>query len=123
MAGNLWGKTTYPSEVEAEVQPIAIAAIACGLVMVAGVSATLVRTRHDASERRRTGVNRWQFNGSVPLAGAGIALGVISRDGGQTAVTHDVLFAVTSLLLLGAVLCALAGAIAATRGRSDGTRA
>lgn len=104
-------------------QPIAIAAITCGLVMVVGVSATLFRTRHGDSGRRRTGVNRWQFSGSVPLAGAGIALGAISRDGGQTAVTHDVLFAVTSLLLLGAVLCALVGAVAATRGRPDGSRA
>lgn len=97
-------------------QPVAIAAIVVGVSMVIGVSATLVVARRGGwGNGART--NRWQVHGSVPLAGAGLAFGVISREGGQTPATHDALFAVTTALLLGAVLCALAGAATATRGR------
>ncbi len=103
-------------------QPIAIGAVALGIVMIAGVSATLVLTRHRTSPGSR-GVNRWHLHGSIPLAGAGLTLGVISRGGGQTPATYNVLFGVTSVLLLGAFLCAVAGATSATWGRPGSNRA
>jgi hypothetical protein len=46
---------------------------------------------------------------------AGLALGIIARTGsGQTSATHETMFAVTTVLLLGALACALVGAVAAT---------
>jgi len=101
-------------------QALAIVAIAAGVVMLAGVSVTLVR------ERRRAGhgsAGRWNRHGSVPLAAAGLALGAIARAGsGQTSVTHVVMFTVTTVLLGGALLCAVAAATtaAAAGRRPDG---
>ncbi len=104
-------------------QPLAIIAIALGVVMVAGVLVTLTRVRRGPM-RGAAGSNSWNRHGSVPLAGAGLALGVVSRIGsGQTSATREVMFAVTTVLLLGALLCALAGAVAATRRRPDSNRA
>jgi ABC-type tungstate transport system substrate-binding protein len=97
-------------------QPMAISAIAVGVVMLIGVSATLVLTRR-AMRPRRGSVSRWQLHGSMPLAGAGLALAVISRSSGQSPATHDITFAVATVLLLAALLCALAGAAAAFRAR------
>jgi len=46
---------------------------------------------------------------------AGLALGIIARTGsGQTSATNETMFAVTTVLLFGALACALAGAVAAT---------
>ncbi len=104
-------------------QPLAIAAIALGVVMVAGVLVTLIRVRRGPM-RDAAGFSSWNRHGSVPLAGAGLALGVVARIGtGQTSATHEIMFAVTTVLLLGALLCALAGAVAATRRRPDSNRA
>lgn len=63
-------------------------------------------------------LNRWNRHGSLPLAGAGIVIGVISRGGGQSPVTHDVVYAVAAALLLAALLCALVGAAVASTARS-----
>jgi 4-amino-4-deoxy-L-arabinose transferase-like glycosyltransferase len=95
-------------------QPLAIGALTVGAIMVIGVSVTLVLTRH-ALKPRPAGINRWQLHGTVPLAAAGLALGAISRGSGQSPATHDVVFATATGLLLGALLCALAGAITQTR--------
>jgi hypothetical protein len=104
-------------------QPLAIAAVALGVVMLVGVSVTLIQAR------RRGGVSsagHWNRHGSAPLAVAGLALGVIARaGGGQTSTTHVVMFTVTTVLLVGALLCALAGAAfaTATGRRPDGNQA
>jgi hypothetical protein len=92
----------------------AAAALASGIVMVLGVSVTLFLKR-----RAQPGgaVNRWHRHGTIPLVAAALALGVISRSGVQSPATHDILFAEVTTLLLAALLCALAGATAATRQR------
>jgi hypothetical protein len=95
-------------------QPLAIAALISGVVMILGVAATLSRTRHDVKPHRFT-INRWIRNGSIPLAAGGLALGMISRANGQLPTTHDILYAVATALFLAALLCALIGAIAASR--------
>jgi len=100
-------------------QPLAIFALVAGAMMVAGVTATLILTRRQARPRRGV-ANRWHRHGSIPLAAAGLALGVVSRGGGQSAATHDVVYAETVALLLAALLCALAGARVATRGQQGG---
>jgi hypothetical protein len=94
-------------------QPLAIAALSSGIVMILGVAATLIRTRHDIKPHRFT-INRWIRNGSIPLAAGGLALGVISRTSGQLPTTYDILYAVATTLLLAALLCALIGAAAAS---------
>jgi hypothetical protein len=100
-------------------QPLAIAAVTSGAVMLIGVAGTLIWAR-----RRAAGLNSWHRHGTIPLVAAGLALGVVSRVGtGQTSATHDIVFAVTTVLLLGALLCALAGAAAATRHRPSSDRA
>jgi hypothetical protein len=92
-------------------QPLAIIAIVAGVIMIIGVSVTLIRVRRGAA-------GRWNRHGTVPLAAAGLALGAIARTGGgQTSATHIVMFTVTTVLLLGALLCALAGAVYAGRRR------
>ena len=107
---------------ESQVQPLAMWAIAFGVVMVVGVAVTLVRTR-----RHRTtgpaGMNRWQRHGTIPLAAAGLALGVISRGSGQSPATHGIIYAETIALLLAGLLCALVGATVATRQRPGVDRA
>ncbi len=102
---------------ERQVQPLAIFAIASGAVMVIGVSVTLVLTRRDI-RHRSAAINRWHRHGSIPLAGAGLALGVISRSGGQSPATHGIIYAETITLLLAALVYALVGAAVATRQRT-----
>jgi hypothetical protein len=99
---------------ESQVQPLAMWAVASGVVLVIGVSATLVLTRRDLRPGP-AGINRWQRHGSIPLAGAGLALGAISRGSGQSRATHGIIYAETITLLLAGLLCALVGAAAATR--------
>jgi hypothetical protein len=98
-------------------QPVALVALVSGLVLVAGVVVTLAR-RGVAPGRDVAG--RWRRHGSIPLAGAGLALAVISRGGGQSAGTHEVLYAEAIALLLGAAACAIVGAVNATRRRAGG---
>jgi hypothetical protein len=47
-----------------------------------------------------------------------VVIGVISRGGGQSPVTHDVVYVVAAALLLAALLCALVGAAVASMARS-----
>jgi hypothetical protein len=101
-------------------QPVAIFALASGLVLVAGVVVAL--TRRDAGSRR-DGAGPWHRHASVPLALAGLVLAVISRSGGQSAATHEVLYAESVALLLGAAGCAMVGAANATRRRPGGNGA
>jgi hypothetical protein len=103
-------------------QPLAIVALLSGVVMILGVAVTLILTRHDIEPRRVT-LNRWIRNGSIPLAGAGLALGVISRASGQSPTTHDTLYAIATTLFAAALLCALIGATAASRPRHSSGRA
>lgn len=95
-------------------QPLAIYALASGAVMILGASVTLLRTRHHARPRR-TAISRWHVHGSIPLAAAAVAIGAISLSGGQSPVTHTVIYLVTATLLLAAAVCALAGATVASR--------
>ncbi len=94
-------------------QPLTICAIASGVVMVLGVSVTLIRTRR-AAPPHPAGINRWHRYGSIPLAAAGLAEGVIARSGPSGA-PHEILYVVSVALLTAALLCATAGAVAATR--------
>lgn len=98
-------------------QPLAIYALITGAVMILGVAVTLIMTRH-AAEPRRAAVNRWNMHGSFPLAAAGVVIGVISRSGGQSPATHDVVYVVAATLLLAALLCALVGAARASMASS-----
>jgi hypothetical protein len=100
-------------------QPLAIGALASGAVMVIGVVVTLIRTRREARVQH-AGRNRWNRHGSVPLAAAGVAVGVISRASGQSPATHDVVFAVAAALLLAALVCALVGATVASMAARSG---
>jgi hypothetical protein len=102
-------------------QPLAVAGLISGVVMILGVTVTLIRTRHELKSHR-VAINRWTLHGSIPLAAAGLALGVISKSGGQSPVTHDVLSGVATTLFLAALLLAVVGAAAAHtgRGRSSG---
>ncbi|MGH3154444.1 MAG: hypothetical protein ACRDOB_27485 [Streptosporangiaceae bacterium] len=95
-------------------QPLAVVALTVGLLMIIGVAATLIRTRH-ASRPHPARVNRLQRHGTIPLAGAGLALAVVSRSGGQSPATASITFAVALAVLLAALLCALVGAAAAMR--------
>jgi hypothetical protein len=88
-----------------------------GAVVVLGVVVTLFVTRRDTKPGRVT-VNRWNRHGSLPLVGAGVVIGVISRGGGQSPVTHEVVYVVAAALLLAALLCALVGAAVASLARS-----
>jgi hypothetical protein len=101
---------------EPQMQPLAMYALASGVVMILGVSATLIWTRRHAHPSSAA-VNRWQRHGTVPLAAAGLAIGVISRSSGQSPATHDVVYTEAITLLLTALLCALIGAVVATRRR------
>jgi hypothetical protein len=107
---------------ESQVQPLALWAIAFGVVMVIGVSVTLVRTRRHLKPGP-AGMNRWQRHGTIPLAAAGLGLGVISRGSGQSPATHGIIYAETIALLLAGLLCALVGAAVATRQRPGVDRA
>jgi len=95
-------------------QPLAVSAVALVVIMLAGVSVTLIWAR------RRTqplpgGMNRWQLHGCIPLGLSGLVLGAISRGSGQTPATHQVLFVSATVLLLGGLLCGLAGVVSGTR--------
>jgi hypothetical protein len=103
-------------------QPLAMYAIVLSVVVVVGVSAALALTRR-GGRRRPTRINRWHLHGSIPFAGAALAFGAISRSSCQTPATHSVLVVLTDTMLLGAFLCALYRAIAATRQRPSGNRA
>jgi hypothetical protein len=98
-------------------QPLAIGVLVSGGLVVLGVVVTLFLTRRDTKPGGMT-VNRWNRHGSLPLAGAGVVIGVISRGGGQSPVTHDVVYTVAAALLLCALLCALVGATVASMARS-----
>jgi hypothetical protein len=101
-------------------QPLAVAALISGVVMILGVTVTLIRTRHEIKSHR-IAVNRWTLRGSIPLAGAGLVLGVISKSGGQSPATHGVLYGVATTLFLAALLLALAGAAAVHSGHGRST--
>ena len=98
-------------------QPLAIGVLVSGAVVVLGVVVTLFVTRRDTKPGRVT-VNRWNRHGSLPLVGAGVVIAVISRGGGQSPVTHEVVYVVAAALLLAALLCALVGAAVASLARS-----
>jgi hypothetical protein len=95
-------------------QPLALWALTCGVIVTMGVSVTLVLTRR-AIRPHPLGANRWQSHASIPLGAAGLVLGVISRNPGQSAATHDVIVATAGALVLGALACAAAGGITAMR--------
>jgi peptidoglycan/LPS O-acetylase OafA/YrhL len=101
-------------------QPLAMFALASGLLLVAAVVAALARRDRRS---RRSGVGAWHRHGSIPLAAAGLALAVVSRGSGQSAATHDVLYGEAVALLVAAVGCAIVGAADATRRRAGGNAA
>ena len=82
---------------------------------VLGVSITLTLSSGQGVRHLRTGTDCWQVHGSIPLAGAGLTLGVISRISEPTPATHDIVSAVTVALLLAALVCALIGTGTAIR--------
>jgi hypothetical protein len=98
-------------------QPLAIVVLVCGALMVLGVVVTLILTRRGIKPHRLT-IKHWNRHGSLPLAAAGVVIGIISRDGGQSQTTHDVVYAVAAALLLAALLCAVVGAAVASAARS-----
>lgn len=95
-------------------QPLAVSALATTAVMMVGVVGTLFLTRKNRS-RGLSLAGRWNRHGSVPLAGAGLVLAVISRASGQAPATRDIIYATATTLLIGALLCAVTGAVATTR--------
>jgi hypothetical protein len=102
---------------EIQMQPLAIGALVSGAAIVLGVAIRLILTRR-ATKPHAVAVNRWNLHGSLPLAVGGVAIGVITRGGGQSPATHEVVYAVAATLLLAALLCALVGAAVATMARS-----
>lgn len=86
------------------------------LLVIIGASLALIMTRHDPRPRR------WLRLGSVSLASAGLAFGVVSRSGGQAPATRDVFSLLTITMLVAALLCAVAGAAAATRDQGPARR-
>jgi hypothetical protein len=95
-------------------QPLAVWALSCGIIMIIGVPVTLVLTWR-AIRPHPLGANRWQLHGSIPLGAAGLVLGAISRGSGQSPATHDVIVATGGTLLLGALLCSAAGGVTERR--------
>ena len=102
-------------------QPLAIGALAVGALMVIGVVVMLIRTRRE-DRTHRGGMNRWNRHGSLPLAVAGVAIGALSHEAGQSSATHAVVFAVAAALLLAALVCALVGAVVASVAARSGLR-
>jgi hypothetical protein len=102
--------------------PIVIAVVALGVAMAMGIPATLAIARR-SGRSVQAAVRRWHLQGSVPLAAAGLVLGVVSRQAGQSPVTYDVTYVVAGTLLFAAFLLALAGASAVTRSRQQGDEA
>ena len=70
------------------------------------------RNPHRARRRNRFCTR----SGTAPTPG--VVIGVISRGGGQSPVTHEVVYVVAAALLLAALLCALVGAAVASLARS-----
>jgi hypothetical protein len=99
---------------ELAMQPLAIGALAATAVMIIGVVSTLFLTGKNRT-RGLIPIGRWHRHGSVPLAGAGLALAVLSRGSGQIQSTRDIVYAAAITLLIGALLCAVTGAVATTR--------
>jgi hypothetical protein len=99
---------------ELTMQPLAISALATTAVLIVGVVSTLFLTRKKGT-RGLLLAGRWHRHGSVPLAGAGLVLAVISRASGQVPATRDIVYAAAATLLIGALLCAVTGAVATTR--------
>lgn len=99
-------------------QPLAVSALATTAVMIVGVVGTLFLTRKNRT-RGLSPAGRWHRHGSVPLAGAGLALAVISRASGQAPATRDIVYAAATTLLIGALLFAVTGAVATTRQQRD----
>jgi hypothetical protein len=95
-------------------QPLAISALATTIVMLIGVAITLILTRKNGA-RGRSATGRWHRHGSIPLAGAGLALAVISRANGQIPATRDIVYSAATTLLIAALACAVTGAMATTR--------
>ena|ERR1700683_1790734 len=95
-------------------QPLAIYVLASGVAMILGVSATLAIARRDV-RHRPSAINRWHIHGSIPLAGAALAIGAISLSHGQPPATHTVTYVTGATLLLAALLCATIGATVASR--------
>ena len=102
---------------ESQMQSLAIGVLVSGGLVVLGVVVTLILTRRGIKPHRLT-INHWNRHGSLPLAAAGVVIGVISRGGGQSQATHDVVYAVAAALLLAGLLCALVGAAVASAARS-----
>ena len=102
-------------------QPLTVFAIVSAVVMVLGVSSVLLRTQRDPKPSP-AGLIRWNRHGSIPLAAAGLVEGVIARSNGQSADSHEILYAVSVTLLAAALLCATVGATAATRQRHGSSR-
>jgi hypothetical protein len=105
-------------------QPLAIAVLAVTVVMILGVVTTLFLTRNNGAAGRFA-ISRWHQHGSIPLAGAGLVFAAISRASGLALApaTQDVVYAAATTLLIGALLCALTGAVASTRRQHGGDRA
>lgn len=99
-------------------QPLAIGVLVSGGLVVLGVAVTLILTRRGTKPHRLT-INHWNRHGSLPLAAAGVVIGVISRGGGQSQATHDVVYAVAAALFVAALLCAVVGAAVASAARSS----
>jgi len=98
-------------------QPLAIGVLVSGGLVALGVVVTLILTRRGIRPHRLT-INHWNRHGSLPLAAAGVVIGVLSRGGGQSQATHDVVYAVAAALLLAGLMCALVGAAVASAARS-----
>lgn len=103
-------------------QPLAISALATTAVMIIGVASTLFLTRKKAA-RGPVAIGRWNRHGSVPLAAAGLVLAVVSRAGGQAPATRDIVYTAALLLLIGALLCAVTGAVTRARPPRGSSRA
>jgi hypothetical protein len=95
-------------------QPLAVLALSCGIIMIVGVPVTLVLTRR-AIRPHPLGASRWQLHGSIPLGAAALVLGAIARASGQSPATHDVIVATGGTLLLGSLLCAAAAGVTERR--------
>lgn len=95
-------------------QPLAISALATTIVMLIGVVTTLILTRKNGG-RGRPATGRWHRHGSIPLAGAGLGLAMISRANGQVPATRDIVYSAATTLLIAALACAVTGAVAITR--------
>ena len=95
-------------------QPIAILAVAVGVVMVL---ARASRWPPCAAGPGRPASGAGTCRGACRWPAPGRRWRHLARTAGQTPVTHNVMYLTATVLLVGAFLCAVAGAGAATRGR------